>query len=96
MERVTTRRLRRLEAFASEALVQRQAARLATHLGGTPAQYVSEMRRIHRVIGQVTARLSPAERHDPQALARGLAAAEGVDARKLLAEAKRLAKERPL
>jgi hypothetical protein len=66
---------------------------MAAELGGPAHQYVPELRRIHGVIGRVMRQLPPMQRHDPEAVARALAAAEGVDPVKLLAEAKRLARE---
>jgi hypothetical protein len=95
MEHVTPRRLRRLEASAGEDLLHRQAEQLAADLGGTASQYMAELRRIHRVIVKAVAQLPPVQRHDPDAIVRALAAAEGMDPAELLAEAKRLAKGSP-
>jgi hypothetical protein len=96
MAHLTSRRLRRLEAHATELLLRRQAARLAADLGGPADRYVPELRRIDRVIGAVIAQLPPSRRHDPAAIVRGLAAAEHIDPVELLGEAKRLAREQPL
>jgi hypothetical protein len=92
MEHLTPRRLRRLEAQAGEALLYRQAEHLAAEFGGTAGQYIAELRRIHRVIARAARHLPPVQRHDPAAIVRALAAAEGIDPAELLAEAKRLAK----
>jgi hypothetical protein len=94
MEHVTSRRLRRLEAVAGEELLQQQAELLATELGGVAQQYIPELRRIHRRLEYLAGQLAPAQRHDPDALVRALAAAEGISPQELLAEAKRLARKR--
>ncbi len=91
MERVTARRLRRLEAADEAAMLGRRAAWLAAECGGTPAQYLAVVRRIDRRLRAMIARLPPTMRHDPRVVARALAAAEGWDPKELWAEARRIA-----
>jgi hypothetical protein len=91
MERVTPRRVRRLETAAWEARARRAATRLAAETGQPLGDCLATMRRSHRLLEETCRALSATALTDVRQVVRAYARAAGMDPAAVLAEAQRLA-----